>query len=224
MAIPLPSEELVTGEHMSREKFLRTWDRLPGIKHAELIDGVVYVGSPVSLDHGIWENQAGVWLGLYRGMTPGTRSGHNVTWLMFDSIPQPDVFLCILPECGGQAKPGKKNYYAGAPELAVEITETSAQIDFGPKMALYARAGVREYITVEPYWNRLTWRSLVRSSYRILSPGADGILRSSVFPGLWLDPASFWNGDTKRIAAILEQGCADPAHTAFVRRLARPRR
>lgn len=224
MAIPLPSEELVTGEHMSREKFLRTWDRLPGIKHAELIDGVVYVGSPVSLDHGFWDGQIGSWLDLYWSGTPGTHWGHNVTWLMLECAPQPDVFLCVLPEHGGQARRTVGNYYAGAPELAVEITETSAQIDFGPKMALYARAGVREYITLEPYWNKLTWRSLARSSYRTLTPGPDGILRSKIFPGLWLDPDAFWNMNKRRITAVLKQGRADPAHAAFVKKLARAKR
>lgn len=127
---------------------------------------------------------------------------------MIDTAPQPDLYLCIPAESGGQVRPAKKNYYAGAPELAVEITESSTQIDFGAKMALCARSGVREYITVEPYWNKLTWRSLVPFSYRDLKPGADGIVRSRVFPG---------------ITAVLEQQCAEPAHAALVHKLARGR-
>jgi hypothetical protein len=44
--------ELVTGERLTREEFLRRWEELPDLKNAELIDGVVHVPSPVSRDHG----------------------------------------------------------------------------------------------------------------------------------------------------------------------------
>ena len=43
---------LITGERMDLEEFLRRWEELPYLKNAELIDGVVYVPSPVSREHG----------------------------------------------------------------------------------------------------------------------------------------------------------------------------
>ena len=44
------SDTLITGERMDSAEFLRRWDALPDVKNAELIEGVVFVPSPVSLD------------------------------------------------------------------------------------------------------------------------------------------------------------------------------
>lgn len=40
------------GDRMGREEFISRWERMPELKFAELIDGVVYVPSPVSIPHG----------------------------------------------------------------------------------------------------------------------------------------------------------------------------
>ena len=37
---------------MHSREFLRCYERLPQVKKAELIEGVVYMGSPVSVYHG----------------------------------------------------------------------------------------------------------------------------------------------------------------------------
>jgi len=52
------------------------------------------------------------------------------------------------------------------------------------------RAGVCEYLTIEALPQpRLIWRSLdAVGSYRPMSPDGDGVYRSRVFPGLWLNP------------------------------------
>ena len=177
---------------MSREEFLRRWDELPDLKKAELIDGVVYVASPVSIDHGKYENRVGLWLGRYAEATPGCECGQNTTWLMLESAPQPDIYLAYLE--------GQSNltgtYGQGAPELAAEICVSSSKRDLGPKLALYQRAGVREYITFETGPRRITWRSLGEDgSYGEMTPDADGLLRSRVFPGLVLNAEAFWRGE-----------------------------
>ena len=56
-----------------------------------------------------------------------------------------------------------------------------------------------------------------------MPPAADGILRSTVFPGLWLDPAALVRGDVKAVFAILQQGLNSPEHADFVARLERAR-
>jgi Uma2 family endonuclease len=206
---------------MTRERFLRIWDELPELKHAELINGVVFVGSPVGIGHSDWDMSAHWWLKAYAHATPGLRAGNNATWHMLASAPQPDAHLCLLQ--GGTAR-AVQNRFHGAPELAVEISESSASVDFGPKLDLYARAGVQEYLTFEPLFERLTWRCLVAGEYQPLKPGPDGIYRSKVFPGLWLDQAAFWADDGQRLQEVLSQGLADPAHAKFVRRLARTKR
>jgi Uma2 family endonuclease len=105
--------------------------------------------------------------------------------------------------------------------LAVEICVTSTEVDFGPKLALYEKAGVREYITVELFGRRMTWRVLDRSAVYVaqtLSP--DGIVRSTAFPGLWLDLAAFWADDGPKMLAALNAGLASAEHRQFVEQLA----
>ena len=136
---------LVTGEKLTREEFLRRWEVLPELKHAELIGGVVYVPSPLSLAHSSHHSLANLWLGHYAAFTPGCGGGLEATWLMLTDAPQPDVHLRILPESGGQSRV-EGAYAEGAPELIVEISLSRASHDLGPKLDLYRRAGVREYI------------------------------------------------------------------------------
>ena len=131
---------LVTGERLTVEEFLRRWEDLPDLKSAELIDGVVYVPSPVSLEHGRLDSRIILWLAYYAQATTGCDSGNNSTWLMAGSAAQPDAYLRILPSHGGQSG-SEGSFGAGAPELAIEICVTSSEVDFGPKLALYQRAG-----------------------------------------------------------------------------------
>jgi Uma2 family endonuclease len=211
--------ELVTGERLTLEEFLRRWEKLPNLKNAELIEGVVYVPSPVSLVHADHDNRVAWWLRHYIYATPGCQSGSNATWLMLGSAPQPDTFLRIRPSHGGQSG-NEKLYGAGAPELAVEVCLTSTEVDFGPKLALYQRAGVREYITIEFFGQRIVWRVLDNGVYLAQQAGADGILRSRVFPGLWLDVAAFWADNGAQMLAVLNAGLASEDHRLFVDRLA----
>ena len=54
--------------------------------------------------------------------------------------------------------------------------------------------------------------------YERLMPAEDGIIRSEVFPGLWLDPDAMINLHRTALAA-LHKGLASPEHAAFVARL-----
>src|SRR5712672_2291002 len=177
-SISVPAE-LVTGQRMTVIEFLRRWEELPDLKRAELIDGIVFVPPPVDLEQGSRSARIIWWLAQYAYATPGCKSGNNSTWLMLDSAPQPDSYLRILPASGGQSRDEGK-YSAGAPELAVEICLTSTEVDFGPKLALYQRAGVREYITIQLFRKRIVWRILKDGVYHSQSAPADGILRSHV--------------------------------------------
>jgi hypothetical protein len=143
------------------------WEALPELKRAELIEGVVYVASPISIDHSDFDMRLALWLGYYASAAPGCDAGHNATWRMLESAPQPDLHLRLRPESGGQCSVSLDGrYFAGVPELAVEICLTSTEVDFGPKLRLYQRAGVREYITVELFLKpRITWRVLRDNKY-----------------------------------------------------------
>jgi hypothetical protein len=78
---------------------------------------------------------------------------------------------------------------------------------------------VREYITVEAFGQRMIWRVLENGSYVAQTLQADGILRSQVFPGLWLDVAAFWAHDGAKMLAALNAGLASEDHRKFVERL-----
>jgi len=219
MLSPVRPPGLVTGERLTVEEFLRRWEELPELKNAELIDGVVYLSSPVSLEHGDLDSLIHWWLAHYAHATVGCRSGSNSTWVMSGSVPQPDAHLRILPSHAGQSGT-KGSLGAGAPELAVEVCVTSSELDLGPKLALYQRAGVREYITVEARGRRMIWRVLDNGSYIAQTLPADGIFRSRVFPGLWLDVAAFWANDGAKLLMVLNACLASEVHRTFVERLA----
>lgn len=210
---------LEEGQRLSRDEFLRRWDAMPELKRAELIDGVVYMPSPVSLAHSAHDFTVSGWLFAYSAATPGCQGGNNGTWLMEErSAPQPDSFLCVLPEYGGQFRL-EDEYPAGAPELAVEVMKSRRSYDLGVKLKLYERAGVQEYLTVILKDQRVVWRVLEAGSYIALPTAEDGILRSRVFPGLWLHAQAALDGDGTRVLATLHEGLATPEHADFVRRL-----
>jgi hypothetical protein len=52
-----------------------------------------------------------------------------------------------------------------------------------------------------------------------LKPDREGIWKSRVFPGLWLDGPALLARDTVRLVATLQKGLATPEHAAFVRKL-----
>jgi len=210
-------QELVTGQRMDVEEFLRRWEKLPELKNAELIDGVVYVSSPVSPKHTYRDFRIHWWLAQYKDATPGCEGGSNGTWLMADSTPQPDAFLRIAR--GGQSVETEQ-WFTGAPELAVEVCVTSAKLDLGPKLRLYQKAGVQEYITVEVPEKRIVWRVLEAGAYVAQELPADGTFRSRIFPGLWLDVAAYWADDGPKMQAALNAGLAMEEHQRFVKRLA----
>jgi hypothetical protein len=138
------------------------------------------------------------------------------------SEPQPDILFRIAPGCGGRTKTDRR-FVAGVPELLVEFSHTSRYTDLGPKFDDYERVGVLEYIVraIDP--DEVHWFVLRNGRLVDLEPSADGIYRSEVFPGLWLDPKALLAGDTRRLRAVVEMGCSTPEHAEFVARLATAR-
>lgn len=213
---------LVNGMKLSRQEFLRLWDMHPDISRAELIAGIVYMPSPLSLEHGYSEDDVGGWLFTYRVNTPGTDSGCNATTLLLEDSPQPDRHLRILPECGGRSWVEGK-YLAGPAELMTEVCVSSAIYDLHQKYDLYEAAGVQEYLAILMYEQEIRWHRLEDGRYQILQPEADGIHRSRVFPGLWLDGQALLKRDMPKVLAVLQTGLASAEHQAFVQQLAKPK-
>ncbi|MDQ6705454.1 MAG: Uma2 family endonuclease [Acidobacteriota bacterium] len=212
-------QPLRAGEQLSQEEFLRRWEALPSLKHAELIQRRVYLPSPVSNPHKWLHSRIDAWLTVYADFTPGCRAGSDGTWLMLGDAPQPDVDLVILPEYGGQSQI-KESYSAGAPELAAEVCLSSKARDLGPKLELYRKAGVREYLTVTQPDSSVIWRYLEDGQYKIIEPDDAGVLRSRVFPGLWLDAPALFTNDKTKLWSTLQQGLNSAEHAQFVGQLA----
>src|SRR5580704_14040418 len=146
MAAPVFPPLLRDGDRLTRDEFMRRWEQMPDLHFAELIDGIVYMPSPVSDTHRDFHFLSTCWLGIYAMATPGCAGRDAVTWLMSeDSAPQPDLSLRIKPAFGGQSRI-EGEYAAGAPELIVEISHTTSAKDLGVKLRLYERSGVLEYL------------------------------------------------------------------------------
>lgn len=210
---------LRAGDQLTREEFLRRWEANPGIQLAELVGGTVYMPSPVSVEHGDMDGDVGGWLSTYKAATPGTASGRNTTAFMLKDNPQPDLNLRLLPDYGGGSWV-EDRYLHGVPELVAEVCASSASYDLHQKYDLYESAGIPEYLAVVIFEQEIRWHVLVDGCYQLLSPGADGVHRSRVFPGLWLDGQALLAGELRRVLDRLHEGLDSAEHRQFVAQLA----
>jgi Uma2 family endonuclease len=209
---------LEPGDRLTRAEFERRYAQMPELKKAELIEGIVYMPSPVRVEaHGEPHNRLSTWLGGYAAETPGVRCCDSSTVrLDFDNEPQPDLALLVSPERGGQARISEDDYIEGAPELVAEVVGSSRAYDLHQKKGAYRRNGVREYFAWLTTEERLFWWELREGEYQEITPSADGLLRSGVFPGLWLDVAALLRGDMKGVLASLRRGGESPEHGKFL--------
>lgn len=208
------------GDHLTAAEFERRYQAMPDLKKAELIEGVVHLGSPVSEDHGPPHFDMITWLGFYRTMTPGVVGSDNGTARLDpDNRPQPDIQLRITPDCGGRARVSEDRYIVGAPELVIEIAASSVSYDLHEKLHAYRRNEVFEYVVWRVEDRAIDWLVLREGRYVPLVPNSEGLLKSEAFPGLWLDPAALFAGEMAQVLAVAQQGIASPEHAAFVERL-----
>jgi hypothetical protein len=211
---------LQNGDRLTAEEFERRYDAMPDLKKAELINGVVYMPPPVTLDdHGGPHFDMIGWLSLYRMATPGVRGGDNATLrLPLNNRPQPDVCLIVEPSHGGQVRIVDR-YIVGGPELVAEVAATSVNYDLTEKLPLYLQNNVGEYVVWRVFDREIDWFVLRKGQYERLALSREGCFKCAVLPGLWLDPAALIRGDMARVAQVAQQGIASPEHAAFVSRL-----
>ena len=216
---------LENGDHLDYAEFARRWDNMPDLKKAELIDGVVYMPPPVSTGlHGMPHADLLLWLGFYTLQTPGTdHSTDGTIRLPGNNAPQADGCLLITRECGGSAWLDAEGYLHGIPELVAEVAASTVSYDLHQKFEIYRSAGIGEYLVHRTRDRSVDWFVLRGGTYQPLAAGADGVLKSPTFPGLWLDPAALARRDRVRVMAVLQAGLATPEHAAFVSRLAAAR-
>lgn len=208
------------GDVLDQPTFHSLYETTPSGFRAELIEGIVHMASPVQLRHGGPSGKVSQWLGAYADEVEGTFAYNEITAILGPSDePQPDHSLLVLPEAGGQTRENHGGYLLGAPELAVEIANTTTLIDLHAKKAMYERYGAREYIVVEAKRKTVHWFTRRGEKFVPLLPDIDGILVSKVFPGLWLAPAALFDRSAKRLLATLQLGIASPEHAKFAAKL-----
>jgi len=177
------------------------------------------MASPLRRNHGTHHVFLSGLLFQYQAFTPGTESGDNTSLLLGDdSEPQPDLYLRILPEFGGQSTTTPDDYVAGATELILEISLSSRSLDLHRKREDYRKYGVREYLVWVPPLGTMYWFDLAAGVEH--PPQTKGVIRSSTFPGLWIDITALANQQHQAALATLQAGLASPEHAEFARRLA----
>ncbi len=210
----------VDGERMDQAEFRRRSEAMPEGKFAELIAGVVHMVFGAHFEHATSDSDLSGWLYNYRVATPGVRVATNLSTILGDHTEvQPDQQLLIPEALGGRSRlVGGK--VVGPPELVVEVSDSTRLKDLGPKRSEYEKAGVPEYLFfgIEPA--EVRWFALAEGRYEAVVPGADGLIRSRVFPGLWLDPKALIEGDAPGVIAALNRGLASPEHARFAAELA----
>ncbi|MBD2260234.1 Uma2 family endonuclease [Pseudanabaena sp. FACHB-2040] len=212
---------LENGDRLNRYEFERRYDAMTHLKKAELIEGIVYMPAALRFkSHGQPHSRMLAWLGIYEAMTPSVAVGDAPTVrLDLDNEPQPDAVLLIDEAAGGQSRLSEDDYIEGPPELVVEIAASSVAIDLHAKKQAYRRNGVKEYIVWQVLDQKLSWFYLEQGEYRELSADPDRILRSRIFPGLWLAVEALLAEDMRQVLAVVQAGVQSAEHGDFVQKL-----
>lgn len=210
---------LETGYHLSAEDFHARYQQMPDVR-AELIEGIVYMASPLYTPHG-----DGHWLltaicGAYTLETPGV-TGSIATSVRLDGKNefQPDAHLRIDPEAGGRTQNPERKMIVGGPEFVIEISNTTLDMDVHEKFEVYQRDGVLEFLIWQLQESRLELFRLVEGTFQRIAPDEAGILRSEVMPGLWLNVPAILADDKAAAAKTIRDGLNSAEHTEFVKRL-----
>ncbi|NEO96430.1 MAG: Uma2 family endonuclease [Moorea sp. SIO3G5] len=207
---------LESGDQLTQVEFEQRYAQMPDVKKAELIEGIVYMASPLRITkHGEPHASIVTWLGVYKASTPNVQLGDNCTVrLDADNEPQPDALLRLTVD--GQSRISEDGYVEGGPELIVEIAASTASIDLNDKLKAYRRNQVQEYLVWRVYDGELDWFRLREGKYIKLKPNDQGIICSDYFPGLWLAQDALLTGELGQVLAILQEGLKSPEHEKLV--------
>jgi Uma2 family endonuclease len=209
---------LENGDHLTQPVFHQRYQDHPEDRKFELVGGIVYMASPTRGPHGLYHSELNLVLALYKASAPGVEVADNITVILGpNSEPQPDLLLRLTTECGGQSHYNGEQYLVGPPELVVEIAHSTVAIDMNAKREDYLAAGVQEYLVLCIEEQEIHWWHF--PSKRKLKPGKDGLWKSRVFPGLWVDGPALLRRDSQQLVATLQRGLASTDHVNFAQQL-----
>jgi hypothetical protein len=156
-------------------------------------------------------------LGRYELDTGGVHALTGPTILLNGvNEPEPDAVLRIDEAYGGTSRIGPGDFVQGPPELIAEVAYGGESIELHEKREEYAAAGVCEYVVILLREQALRCFRFQEGTYVDAAADADGVWRSSVFPGLWLNVDALLRLDGPVLLRTLEQGLKTPEHAAFV--------
>jgi Uma2 family endonuclease len=212
-------QTLENGDRLSGEEFEQRYKNNPDPKKAELIEGIVYMPAALRYHQHARPNRAIMyWLTNYELATPGVECADNVTVrLDRHNAPQPDALLRISQN--GQSTISEDDYVEGSPELIVEISASTVSIDLNTKMQVYLKNQVQEYLVWRVQDQAIDWFRLQNGEYIKLLADSQGIIKSEVFPGLWLDIPGILRGDLAQVYLVLKEGLASSIHQVFVEKI-----
>lgn len=193
---------LENGAVMSREEFHRLYAECEGYERVELIEGVVFMPSPIKVEsHADPHGLVIVWLGTYAAAFEDLRALPPVSVLLDGTNePEPDAML-IRTTPGWISDDG---YVAKAPELVVEIAGSSSSRDANQKRRAYERNGVGEYLVWRTLDGAIDWFVLRDGVYVAKSQDAAGRIESEQFPGLVMDVQAMLAMDRTAVLAALK--------------------
>lgn len=213
---------LENGATLTANEFWRRYRGMNEDFKAELIDGMVFLKNfPVSSGgHGIPDGLLHYWAGHYSLGTPGVIHSPNSTILLGPkNTPQPDSLLRVETEKGGTSQLDDDGYVVGPPELVIEIAASSASIDVRKKRDAYRDAKVPEYLVWRTYDSAVNWWYLENGEYVELKQDKFSIIRSRIFPGLWLNVPALLKRDLASAVATLNKGLKSAEHKRFLKQL-----
>ena len=209
---------LENGDRMSRAEFEYRYHQMGNLKKAELIEGVVYVPSPLRYyQHGLPHSYLMGWLTIYAAATPGVEVADNATVrLDLDNEPQPDGLLRLEESAGGRSRISEDDYVEGAPELIIEVTASTVSYDLHDKKQVYRRNGVQEYLVWLVEDQKFYWYVLTDNGYQPQEVDESGLFKSRVFPGLWLDADALLRRDLQQVFNVIQNGVSSQDHQNFI--------
>jgi Uma2 family endonuclease len=189
-------------EMMTYEQFLEWLDE---DTHAEWVHGEVVFMSPIDDQH---QDLAGFLLTSIRIFAEANRLGvvrHEPTQ-MKTSPDLPGRAPDILFVANAHLSRLKKTYVDGPADLVAEIVSPdSGARDRGDKYYEYEQGGVREYWLIDPQRKQAEFYVRDEAGIYQLSPIADGIFRSTVLDGLWLQVDWLWQEPLPPVLDVLKE-------------------
>jgi Uma2 family endonuclease len=208
------------GERLTRAEFHCRYAAMPHLKRAELIDGQVYIPTLGDCWHGEARADLCGFLAMYRIDKPPVEAAIRPTIILDDlNEPQPDLTIFLSHDFGGTSFINSDGFIEGPPELIGEVVPDHRYYALHEKMDVFARSGVQEYVVWRVMEKQVDVFHLRERQYRHIRPDSDGLVKSKVFPGLWIDVLALQSREARKAFEVVQQGTASPENAAFVERL-----